>query len=283
MNSLYLFIQDFFTTEDGNLNIFGKVIKIIILIIAIKIVTKVLNALIDRSIDRRIKHMSIEEERKIKTLVTVFKNVLKYILYFIGIVIILDMFGVNTSSILATAGIGGLAISFGAQSLVKDIITGFFILFEDQYSVGDYVTIGDYTGVVEEVGVRVTKLRDFSGEFHIIPNGNISVVTNMGRGPMRSSVVVKISHKENINRVINIIEGVCEKIKESNDTIVEGPSVLGISSLDQSGVSITIVAKTTPMNQWDLERQLRKEIIEAFRKEQIEIPYSRIIVNNEKS
>lgn len=283
MNSLYLFIQDFFTTEDGNLNIFGKVIKIIILIIAIKIVTKVLNALIDRSIDRRIKHMSIEEERKIKTLVTVFKNVLKYILYFIGIVIILDMFGVNTSSILATAGIGGLAISFGAQSLVKDIITGFFILFEDQYSVGDYITIGDYTGIVEEVGVRVTKLRDFSGEFHIIPNGNISVVTNMGRGPMRSSVVVKISHKENINRVINIIEGVCEKIKESNDTIVEGPSVLGISSLDQSGVSITIVAKTTPMNQWDLERQLRKEIIEAFRKEQIEIPYSRIIVNNEKS
>ncbi len=282
MDSLYLLIQDFLTREDGSLNALGKAIKIIILLIAIKIVSRVLNALIDRSINRRTKNMSLMEERKIKTLVTVFKNVLKYILYFIGIVIILDMFGVNTSSILATAGIGGLAISFGAQSLVKDIITGFFILFEDQYSVGDYITVGDFTGVVEEVGVRVTKLRDFSGELHIIPNGSISVVTNKGRGPMRSLVVVKVPHKENINKVINIIEGVCDKITEANDTIVEGPSVLGVTSLDESGVSITVIAKTTPMDQWALERQLRKEIKEAFDRENIEIPYSRIILHNEK-
>lgn len=131
MRDLYLLVQDFFIAEDGSLNIFGKAIKIILLFIAIKVVSKVLNVLIDRAISRRMKNMSLIEERKIKTLVTVFKNVLKYILYFIGIVIVLDMFGVNTSSILATAGIGGLAISFGAQSLVKDIITGFFILFED--------------------------------------------------------------------------------------------------------------------------------------------------------
>ena len=127
MSSLY--IHDFFTTEYGELNIFGKAIKVIILLIVVKIVLKILNALIDRTIAKRVKTMSIKEERKIKTLMAVFRNILKYILYFIAIVIILDIFGVNTSSILATAGIGGLAISFGAQSLVKDIITGFFILF----------------------------------------------------------------------------------------------------------------------------------------------------------
>lgn len=283
VNSLYLVIQDFFTTEHGDLNIFGKAIKIIILLIAIKVVLRILNAFIDRAMAKRIKAESIKEERKIKTLVAVFKNVLKYILYFIAVVIILDIFGVNTSSILATAGIGGLAISFGAQSLVKDIITGFFILFEDQYSVGDYITIGDYTGIVEEVGVRVTKLRDFSGELHIIPNGQISVVTNMGRGPMRSSVDIKIAYEEDIDRAIKVIEEVLEKIKKTNDSIIEGPSVLGVTSLGDSSIDITIVAKTKPMEQWSLERQIRKAIKEAFDREGIEIPYSKIVVYNGRS
>jgi len=281
MNSLY--IHDFFTTEYGELNIFGKAIKVIILLIVVKIVLKILNALIDRTIAKRVKTMSIKEERKIKTLMAVFRNILKYILYFIAIVIILDIFGVNTSSILATAGIGGLAISFGAQSLVKDIITGFFILFEDQYSVGDYVTIGDYTGIVEEVGVRVTKLKDFSGELHIIPNGQITVVTNMGRGPMRSSVVVRIAYEEDIDKAIKVIEEVLDKIKKANDSIIEGPSVLGVTSLGDSGVDITIVAKTKPMEQWALERQIRKAVKEAFDEEGIEIPYSKIVVYNGKS
>ena len=281
MNSLY--IHDFFTTEYGELNIFGKAIKVIILLIVVKIVLRILNALIDRTIAKRVKTMSIKEERKIKTLMAVFRNILKYILYFIAIVIILDIFGVNTSSILATAGIGGLAISFGAQSLVKDIITGFFILFEDQYSVGDYVTIGDYTGIVEEVGVRVTKLKDFSGELHIIPNGQITVVTNMGRGPMRSSVVVRIAYEEDIDKAIKVIEEVLDKIKKANDSIIEGPSVLGVTSLGDSGVDITIVAKTKPMEQWALERQIRKAVKEAFDEEGIEIPYSKIVVYNGKS
>lgn len=281
MSSLY--IHDFFTTEYGELNIFGKAIKVIILLIVVKIVLKILNALIDRTIAKRVKTMSIKEERKIKTLMAVFRNILKYILYFIAIVIILDIFGVNTSSILATAGIGGLAISFGAQSLVKDIITGFFILFEDQYSVGDYVTIGDYTGIVEEVGVRVTKLKDFSGELHIIPNGQITVVTNMGRGPMRSSVVVRIAYEEDIDKAIKVIEEVLDKIKKANDSIIEGPSVLGVTSLGDSGVDITIVAKTKPMEQWALERQIRKAVKEAFDEEGIEIPYSKIVVYNGKS
>lgn len=281
MSSLY--IHDFFTTEYGELNIFGKAIKVIILLIVVKIVLKILNALIDRTIAKRVKTMSIKEERKIKTLMAVFRNILKYILYFIAIVIILDIFGVNTSSILATAGIGGLAISFGAQSLVKDIITGFFILFEDQYSVGDYVIIGDYTGIVEEVGVRVTKLKDFSGELHIIPNGQITVVTNMGRGPMRSSVVVRIAYEEDIDKAIKVIEEVLDKIKKANDSIIEGPSVLGVTSLGDSGVDITIVAKTKPMEQWALERQIRKAVKEAFDEEGIEIPYSKIVVYNGKS
>src|SRR5699024_6993326 len=151
---------------------------------------------IDRTMNRRKKGIFYADEKKINTLSTVLKNIIKYIFYFIGLVMVLDMFNISTSSILATAGIGGLAIGFGAQSLVKDIITGFFILFEDQFSVGDYVKIGEYEGIVEELGVRVTKIRDFSGELHIIPNSNIGAVTNRTRGAMRALVKVSVAYEE---------------------------------------------------------------------------------------
>lgn len=284
MNSLFNFIEGFFKTENGNLNVLGKVISIIIVFLAINIFIKTLNKVIDKTVNHKKKSTLSGNERKLDTLTAVIKNITKYIIYFIGVIIILDdIFGINTTSILATAGIGGLAISFGAQSLVKDIITGFFILFEDQFSVGDYVTIGDYSGTVEELGVRITKLRDFSGELHIIPNGNITTVTNIGRGPMRSSVDIAVAYEEDIDRAIKVIEQVCNKIKEGNDNIVEGPTVLGVTELGDSGISITVVAKTNPMEQWALERELKKAIKEAFDRENIEIPYPKMVIYNNKS
>src|SRR5690606_22591446 len=160
----------------------------------------------------------------------------------------------------------------GAQSLVKDIITGFFILFEDQFSVGDYVKIGEYEGIVEELGVRVTKIRDFSGELHIIPNNNIGTVTNRARGAMRALVKVNVAYEEDINRVINVLNEVCKDIRKAHDNIVDGPNILGISDLGEYGIELTIVAKTNPMEQWGIEREIRKRVKEAFDRENIEIP-----------
>ncbi|NLJ99019.1 MAG: mechanosensitive ion channel family protein, partial [Tissierellia bacterium] len=211
------------------------------------------------------------------------KNIIKYVFYFIGAIMVLDLFDINTTSILATAGIGGLAIGFGAQSLVKDIITGFFILFEDQFSVGDYISVGNLEGIVEELGVRTTKLRDFSGELHIIPNSKVEIVTNKTRGAMRALVTISVAYEEDIDRVIDVLDRVCNEIRESNKNVVEGPTILGISNLGESGIDLTIVAKTNPMEQWSVERQLRKNIKEAFDRENIEIPYSRLVLYNEES
>lgn len=175
---------------------------------------------------------------------------------------VLDMFNIDTSSILATAGIGGLAIGFGAQSLVKDIITGFFILFEDQFSVGgDYVKIGEYEGIVEELGVRVTKIRAFSGgELHIIPNSNIQTVTNRARGGnMRALVVVTVAYEEDIEKVSRVLNEVCNEIRKSNESIVEGPNLIGLSNLGEYGMDFTIVARTKSMEQWGVEREIRKK------------------------
>lgn len=286
MNFIY-FIDSILKTNNEDisiyLNIFSKILKIVVVFIVIKILSRILNAIISKMVERR-KHSKLPvDERKLNTLSAVLKNVIRYTIYFIGVMIILDILGVNTNSIIATAGIGGLAISFGAQSLVKDIITGFFILFEDQFSVGDYIQIGDFEGIVVEMGIRVTKIRDFSGELHIIPNGNISIVTNKSRGPMSSYVDVRIPYEEDVDRAIRIIEEACEKVKENNDTILEGPSVLGITDLGDSGINIRIIAKTEPMNQWALERQLRKEIKKAFDAENIQIAYPKLIIQDRNS
>lgn len=286
MNFIY-FIDSILKTNNEDisiyLNIFSKILKIVVVFIVIKILSRILNAIISKMVEKR-KHSKLPvDERKLNTLSAVLKNVIRYTIYFIGVMIILDILGVNTNSIIATAGIGGLAISFGAQSLVKDIITGFFILFEDQFSVGDYIQIGDFEGIVVEMGIRVTKIRDFSGELHIIPNGNISIVTNKSRGPMSSYVDVRIPYEEDVDRAIRIIEEACEKVKENNDTILEGPSVLGITDLGDSGINIKIIAKTEPMNQWALERQLRKEIKKAFDAENIQIAYPKLIIQDRNS
>lgn len=278
MRDLKYYIDRLFLNANGELNVLGKIGKVILIVICIKIFSYILNKVIDKTLkNKKISKLYVNEKR-INTLSEILKKVIKYILYFIGIVISLEMFNINTTSILATAGIGGLAVGFGAQSLVKDIITGFFILLEDQYAVGDFVKIGDYEGIVEEIGLRVTKLRDFSGELHIIPNSSIEIVTNSTRGAMRALVKVSISYEEDIDKVVSILEDVCGEIRETNKSIIDGPTILGVTNLGEYDVNITIVAKTNPMDQWAVEREIRKKVKEAFEKANIEVPYPKRII-----
>lgn len=212
-------------------------------------------------------------ERKIGTLMSLTKNILRYVIYFIAAASILKIFNIEMTSILAVAGIGSLAIGFGAQNLVKDVISGFFIIFEDQFGVGDYITINNFSGLVEEVGLRTSKIRDFSGDLHIIPNGEIKTVTNHTRGSMRALVNVGIPYEEDIDRIINVLTQICEDIKKSRNDVIEGPTVLGITDFQDSQVLITIIAKTEPMKQWEVERDIRYRIKKVFDREKITFPY----------
>ena len=277
MRELLSLVDGFLKNDQGNLNIYGKFVKIIIIILLTRMLVSVINGLVDRTFKNRKKGKELMTISRANTLGEILKSVIKYILYFIAMMTILDMF-INTASILATAGIGGIAIGFGAQSLVKDMITGFFILFEDQYALGDYVKIADCEGIVEELGVRVTKLRDFSGELHIIPNGKVDIVTNRARGAMRALVEVEIAYEEDVDKAIKVLEKMCLTIKKGNDTILEGPDIVGVTDLSKSGVVIRIVANTQPMNQWSVEREIRKKIKETLERENIEIPYPRIVI-----
>jgi small conductance mechanosensitive channel len=205
------------------------------------------------------------------TLEAILKSILRYSVYFFGIVgILTQMFGAIS---LTFAGIGGVAIAFGAQSLVKDIINGFFILFEDQFAVGDHINIDDKGGIVESIELRITKIRDFNGDLHIIPNGLITKVTNHSRGDIRVAVDIDIPYEEDMDKVIGIVSAVCERFKAENENMVEGPKVLGVSALKESSLTIKVAGKAKPMTQWDAEMSLRREIKKALNEEKIEVPY----------
>ncbi|WP_088105653.1 mechanosensitive ion channel family protein [Halalkalibacter urbisdiaboli] len=220
---------------------------------------------------------------RVKTLEKLSINAFSYVLIFVFITIMISIFGLDPTGLIAGAGVVGLAIGFGAQGLVSDVVTGFFLLLEKQIDVDDYVTTGGVDGVVEEVGLRTTKIRGFDGTLHYIPNRGISNVSNHSRGNMRALVDISISYEDNIDEAITVLQTVCDKIAAEDNTIKEGPNVLGVQGLGNSDVVIRVIAKTENMQQWAVERKLRKVLKEALVANNIEIPYPHQILIQKNS
>ncbi|MBA2872892.1 small conductance mechanosensitive channel [Anoxybacillus calidus] len=219
-------------------------------------------------------------ERREATLLRLLDNVVTYVVYFIAIIMILDTLGVEVKAILAGAGIVGLAVGFGAQSLVKDIITGFFIIFEDQFSVGDYVRIGNFEGYVEEIGLRTTKIKSWTGEVHILPNGSINQVTNFSLNNSMAVVDVNIAYEGDIERAENVIRELLAELPAKYEDMVAAPELLGIQSFGQSEIVLRVICETKPMRHWFIARALRKEIKLRLDEHGIEIPFPRLVLYN---
>lgn len=219
-------------------------------------------------------------ERKANTMFSLLRSMLFYLITFTAILHALKhLFNFDTGTLLASASVLGVALGFGSQSLVKDIIGGFFILFEDQFSVGEYVQAGQFSGVVEETGIRATHLRDWGGELHIIPNGSIAAVTNFSRGKMRALVDILIPYDEDLERAMLVMHSVCEKVSaEFGDKIIDKPTVQGIIQFGERNAILRVVGYTQPNEQWGLERELRRQIHSAFLKEGIRTPQQTIVI-----
>lgn len=274
--SIGKFLIKFSTIE----NIINECIKIVIILFLMYLVIKVGNKIIDKFVknqEESNKKFSMDDQ-KAKTIGGVLKSILKYMTYFIGAALIFsDMFkGVS----VALASVGGFALGFGAQSLVKDVINGFFILFEDQYGVGDYITIGKSSGIVETIGIRTTVIKDLNGDFHLIPNGSIVEVTNHSKGNIRFLVDIEISYKEDINKAIDVITKECKIFENENEDVVEPIEVWGVISLNAYSITIRVAGKSKPLTQWKMERDLRKRLKEAIDKAGIEIPYPKTEIIN---
>jgi len=211
------------------------------------------------------------EEKRARTLNGLLKSVIRYTIYFITTVMILQEFKVDTTSIIAGAGVIGLAIGVGAQSLVKDVITGFFIILEDQYAVGDYIVLGDMAGHVEDIGFRVTSLRDANGVLHIIPNGSITKVSNYTRGNMLAVINIPVSYEAEVGKVLQLLEEVCDETADMPE-VVERPKVLGIVDFRSTEIVARIIAKTVPLEQGKVETTIRLKVKERFEAAQIQPP-----------
>jgi len=257
------------------------ILKLLGIVIAFLIVKAIGNKVIRKMFNRLQERDNISNGRAL-TLQSLTLNIFSYVLIFIFIVMIFEVFNYNVSALIAGAGVVGLAIGFGAQGLVSDVVTGFFLLLEKQIDVEDYVTVAGFDGIVEQVGLRTTQIRGFDGTLHYVPNREITNVSNHSRGNMRALVDIGISYDDDIDKAIAVLQDVCDKFAAENENIVEGPNVLGVQALGSSDVVIRVLAKTKNMEQWAVERNLRKAMKEAFDANGIEIPYPHQVNVNKK-
>ena len=263
-------------------NFMDSWLSIVIIIAGLALVfliVKLVSRRVRRVFETRISDDRMETKKKTFTFTSVVSNLIIVVSVIAALLIIAQELGISVTPLLAGAGVAGIVIGFGAQSLIKDLINGTFILFEQWFQVNDIVTINGTSGVVERLNLRTTVLRDLEGIAHYIPNGEIKVLSNRTHIWARAMIEIGVHYKENTDRVIGVLEQVFDELmedKQFKDCILERPQILGkggVDSLGDSAVGFKIICKVIPPNQWDIARQLRKRIKDKFDDAGIEIPY----------
>lgn len=223
----------------------------------------------------------IEIAKRKRTLVNVLRNTVGIVICIIVIFTIIAEIGINIAPALASLGVLGVAIGLGAQNLIKDVVSGLLILFENQYGIGDVIRVAGISGLVEEVNLRRTILRDLDGVVHYVPNGVITTASNFTREYSRVNLNISVGYGEDLDRVIEVINRVCRNMAAEDlwkDKIVKMPQVLRVDALGDSGIEIKILGDTMPLAQWEIMGELRKRIKTVFDKEGIEIPWPHVKV-----
>ncbi len=255
----------------------------IVIVAAVLLVVIIVVIIVARRIRRLVERKISDDKQIIKKRTFTFTSVVSNLIIIISVIaallIIADQVGISVTPLLAGAGVAGIVIGFGAQSLIKDLINGIFILLEQWYQVNDIITIGDTTGTVERFNLRTTVIRDLEGTLHFVPNGEINKLSNRTHTWSRALIEIGVHYKENIDKVVRVLEEVFDELisdKKYKKFILEKPEILGeggVSELGDSAVVFTIICKVKPGQQWTIARQLRKRIKERFDREGIEIPY----------
>ncbi len=245
---------------------------IVLLIGGYYVARAILNHAIDISIRRlsaRVGAAAISEERlaRIRTLQALVKSITGYVLLFVLLIMLLDALGVNVSGLVATAGIGGVALGFGAQRLVRDVISGIFLIAEDQFGVGDYVTIGQATGVVEELGMRTTRIRDEQGRLWILANGDILLVTNYSRSPIETFVDVGIAPSADVHAAEELINTTMREQYEAKQIpgLAAAPRVTGITAWDAGRITLRIWFPVDPKSATAAQTAVRNIVFDTLK------------------
>jgi len=257
----------------------GLIIASVIFFLAFKIIRFSLKKLKIVIVTRTRSHEDIdadEAEKRINTLISIIHGILRIVLWSVFLMIVLQKFGINIAPILAGAGIIGLAVGFGAQELVRDFISGFFVILENQIRTGDVVIINGTGGLVERIELRTTTLRDLSGVVHIFQNGKINSISNMTKDWSAMAFDIGVAYKENMQEVMDVMKQVGDGLQADpafSDLILEPIEVFGVDKFDESAIIIKSRFKTKPSQQWTVGREYRKRLKAAFDENHIEIPF----------
>jgi len=250
-------------------------------VLLIAVAMLVLLALLKRGVAKlsRLYEGTLPSPAQIKrayTLTHIVRDVARLVILFVGMTMILSEGGVDLKPLLAAAGLGGLAIGFGAQSLVKDLISGFFILWENSVRIGDVVEVAGVAGVVEEIELRTIKLRDLSGNVHVVPNGVIDKVKNLTKDYSYYVFDIGVAYRENVDAVMGVLQEIAKDLRRDSrfaDDILEPLEMLGVDQFKDSAVMIKCRIKTEPLKQWRVGREMNRRIKNTFDAKGIEIPF----------
>lgn len=258
----------------------ASLIRIILIVTATGIALRGIHVLIPRLRESiALRQRSDDDAQRIRTLSRVIRYVLTVGISVISVLLILGEFGISIAPILGAAGVAGIAVGFGAQSLVKDYFTGFFLLLENQIRHGDVVEAGGKSGVVEELTLRYLRLRDYSGNVHFVPNGNISVVTNMSLNFAYAVIDVGVAYGEDIEQVITVMQRIANELSGDaaySKRIIDPVEIAGVEQLADSAVIIRCRFRVVPLSQWDVRREYLKRVKQTFDREGIEIPFPHV-------
>jgi len=272
-----MFTSDFIFSPAAMVGIAVKVVIIITIAIVLNIIQK---KLVPKLIIAGIPKVRLESQDQLatrsKTMAYVVRKVIAVIIWIVAIVMILGAIEMNIAPLLASLGVASLALGFAAQNIIRDYLHGFFILMEDWYRIGEWVTISGMEGEVEKVSPRRTILREINGTMHVIPNSQVQIASNQTRDWARINLYVTVAYKENISHVYQVIDEICQELKDDPDfgtNLTTTPSAMRVSDLGAHGVDICIRGYTKPGEQWGLTGELRKRIKNRFDQEGIEIPW----------
>lgn len=264
----------------------GHGFKVLATFIAAFLIHKFAHSIIQKAIGKAVtedKAGSKESEKKREdTLISIFHQAFIIALWSFAGLIILTEVGINTAPLIAGAGIVGLAFGFGGQYLIKDLISGFFVLLENQYRIGDIVCIGDTCGLVENINLRTTILRDLDGTVHHIPNGEIKTASNLSKYYSRINLDIGVSYEADLEKVIKVVNKVGIEISKDDDwkkKIISPPQFLRVNDFADSSINVKIMGDTSPGEQWEITGELRKRLKIAFDKEGIEIPFPQRVIH----
>ncbi len=257
-------------------------LRILLILILMFVFIKIAQLLSDRLFKRfkkTKKDMDDEFRKRADTLSSIVGNILTICIIIVAAITIMGQLDIPIAPVLASAGIVGVALGFGAQHLVKDVISGFFILLDDQIRVGDVVQIAGKGGLVEKINLRMTILRDLAGNVHYVRNGEIDVVTNMTKEYSRYVFDVGVAYREDVDEVIEVIKQVDEGMRNDSqfkDDILEPVEILGLDQFADSAIIIKARTKTKPIKQWAVGREFNKRLKKMFDEKDIEIPFPHI-------